>query len=475
VNSIILAATTNWLLKPFAWLLGVIFEGLFFVIQQLTTNQCLAITIILFTLLVRALMMPLMLSQQRSSRRMTRLQPKVEKIQNKYKGKTDVESQQKMNAEVQELYKANKANPASGCLPLLIQMPILFALFEVLRNVPFYVSEIGNLYETIAEMFMQNSNYVDIINSDTFSSAVSGLRNFDATTTDGVIDFLYHLSTSQWESLIETVPLTGETFTNAYELLVKYNTFGISPFIANLSENPGWTSWKIIFPLVSGATTFLSSWLSQRANEKRQKMANPNAVQTQQQQSMKMMTYIFPFMTAWFTASMPLGLGLYWIASNLFGIFSQWLSDQIIDREEYKEALKHLEELEERKKTRDEERVIAEKNKTGRLQGANVQSKAALAGGRANKPKQNLPSLSQQNDALKQQAVDVEAVEVTDAAENAGDAAAEAVTETADAVETAVETAEKKTPSVDEIFASMEAELRAKKEAAEAEEEEGES
>jgi len=109
-----LAATKNWLLKPFALLLALIFNGLFIVLKQGMTEQVLAIDIILFTFIVRAAMMPLMIKQQRSTRRMTLLQPQIDKIQAKYKNKTDPESTQKMNAEIQKLYSDNKANPMSG-------------------------------------------------------------------------------------------------------------------------------------------------------------------------------------------------------------------------------------------------------------------------------------------------------------------------------------------------------------------------
>ena len=161
MNFVNLAASTNWLLKPFAYILGLIFDGVFFVVTQVMEHQALAVTIILFTVITRTLLMPMMMKQQRSTRAMTRLQPKVEKIQDKYKNKKDPESSQKMNMEIQELYKKHNASPMSGCLPLLIQMPILFALFEVLRNVPFYVSDIGDIYNAMALQVKEVSGYAE--------------------------------------------------------------------------------------------------------------------------------------------------------------------------------------------------------------------------------------------------------------------------------------------------------------------------
>ena len=150
-----------------------------------------------------------MMKQQRSSRAMTRLQPKVEQIQNKYKNKKDPESSQKMNMEIQELYKKHKANPMSGCLPLLIQMPILFALFEILRNVPFYVNQIGDIYNSMALQVQSISGYADILTNN-FQAVINSLQDFDMNTTESIMDLLYHLSREQWTVLRDVTGLAGQ-------------------------------------------------------------------------------------------------------------------------------------------------------------------------------------------------------------------------------------------------------------------------
>jgi len=466
---IALAATTNWILKPFALLLSLIFNGLFTVISGWTTSQALAITIILFTLIVRLAMMPLMLNQQRSSRRMTRLQPKVQKIQEKYKNKKDPESNQRMQAEIQELYKQNKANPMSGCLPLLIQMPIIFALFEVLRNVPFYVNTIGELYERLATIVQGQAGYGDILTSN-FSTVIAGLRKFDVTTNTSVMDLLYHLTRTQWAELIETFGLASNAeFMKDYELVTEYNTFGITSVEAltfNLSEAPGWKGWGILFPLISGGTTFLQSWLSQHATEKRQKMASPDGIADTSQQSMKMMTYVFPIMTLFFTAQMPLGLGLYWIAGNIFAIFSQMISDAIIDKEEYKEAVKRRDELAARKAAQANSKSKVDKATGGRLGAAsNAQSKAALSGNKRaalnQQAKQTSVTPAEAKEDVVSETVEeasevIEAVEdVEDVMEEGIQAVEETVGQAEDAAEevpeTAEETAEEVTEALDDV------------------------
>ena len=388
MNFVSLAASTNWLLKPFAFILGYIFDGVFYVVTQLITNQALALTIVLFTIITRILLMPLMMKQQRSTRAMTRLQPKVEKIQDKYKNKKDPESSQKMNMEIQELYKKHNASPMSGCLPLLIQMPILFALFEVLRNVPFYVTEIGDLYEAMAVQVQGVAGYADKL-TEPFQAVINGLTKFDINKTESVMDLLYHLSREQWVTLKEITGLAGNTaFETSYELTHAYNTLGFDAFTFNLSEAPGWLGLGIIFPLISGGTTFLQSWMSQKSNERRQKMASKDGKITKQN-NMKMMTYVFPVMTAFFTASMPLGLGLYWIVGNIVGIFSQIIMDRILDREDYREALKRREELVEKKKLKEAAKSSIDK-KTGNRIGtaANANNKSSMAGNKVAAMKQ---------------------------------------------------------------------------------------
>ncbi len=93
------------------------------------------LSIVGLVLVIRSLLIPLFVRQIRSSREMQLIQPEIKKIQDKYKGKTDQESRQKLTKETMELYKTKKVNPFASCLPLLLQMPIFFALFNVLNGI----------------------------------------------------------------------------------------------------------------------------------------------------------------------------------------------------------------------------------------------------------------------------------------------------------------------------------------------------
>ena len=140
----------------------------------------LGITIILFTLIMRVILFPLTLKQQRSTRKTQRLQPKVQRIQDKYKNKTDPESTRMMQMEINDLYKENKTSPFSGCLPMLIQLPIIFVLFEILRNLAFYITDYGNMFNTLTTQVMNLPEYQTIL-QDNFADVIKSLQEFDIT------------------------------------------------------------------------------------------------------------------------------------------------------------------------------------------------------------------------------------------------------------------------------------------------------
>ncbi len=378
LNFIVLAQTKNFILKPIAWVLSKLINLIFTGVYSMTVSHSMAISIILFTFIIRAIMVPMTLKQQRSSRKMQRLQPQIAKIQDKYKGKTDPESRQRMSVEMQEIYSKNKTSPFTGCLPMLIQMPILFAMYEVLRNLPFYMNELGDIYTKMANTVMATNGYADVI-SESFSSVLKSISKFDAAKVNSIIDFLGHLSRTQWVEFMEATGLNSDAAFTALQV----KQASINSFIGfNLSEAPGWGFPGIIWPLLAGGTTWLQTWLMQRANDKRQKLVGRVAdEQKQQQQTMKMMNIFFPIMMGFIVVSTPLGLGLYWVVSNIFSLIQQVILDKIIDREEYREALRRRDEFEEKKRLKEIAKSSIDK-RTGKRIGTaqDAINKSAMAG-----------------------------------------------------------------------------------------------
>ena len=374
---ILLQPTNTFILKQLAWLFSYVITLIYNGVVAMTTTNAMGITIILFTLIVRVLLFPLSLKQQRSTRLMQRLQPKIQRIQDKYKNTTDPDSQRMMQMEMNEIYRENKTSPLSGCLPLIIQLPILFALFEILRNLAFYVTGFGSYFDTMTTQVMALPNYQTLI-TDNFAQVIKGLQKFDVTTFNSVKDLLAHFTTDNWKAFYELVPTIGQNaeFTRLVDLTQQLNSF----LGFNLTEGAGLGWPGIIWPVLAGGTTWLQTWLMTKANDKRTIAAGGNP-KANQNGMMKGMNYIFPFMTAFFVISMPLGLGLYWVAGNIFSMLQQLLVDKIVDGEEYKQALQHKQELEEKRRLKEVTKSNIDQ-KTGRRIGTadNAINRSSMAG-----------------------------------------------------------------------------------------------
>ena len=390
MDFVFLAQTTNFILKPIAWLFSFVIDLIYNGVVAMTTTQALGITIILFTLIMRVILFPLSLKQQRSSRKMQRLQPKIQRIQDKYKNKTDPESSRMMQMEMQDLYKENKTSPFSGCLPMLIQLPIIFVLFEILRNLAFYITDYGAYFDTLATQVTGIAGYQTIL-QDNFAEVIKQIQKFDSTTFDSIKDLLAHFTMENWNQLYEAVPaLAGDA--QFVEIVGK--TQQLNSFVGfNLTETGGLGFPEIFWPLIAGGTTWLQSWLMNKANEKRTIAAGGDPKKNNSNQTMKTMNVVMPLMTAFFVISMPLGIGLYWIAGNIFSILQQLLIDVIVDKEEYNQAVERKRELEEKRRLKEIARSNIDK-KTGKRIGTaeTAASRSSMAGNRkaaANKRVEN--------------------------------------------------------------------------------------
>ena len=141
---------TSGFLGPIAELLGLIMEGLFRFTSTFGVLN-IGLCIILFTLVTKLLMFPLTIKQQKSSKLMSVMQPEIQAIQKKYKGKQDQESMMKMNVETKAVYEKYGTSMTGGCLPMLIQLPIMFALYRVMYNIPAYVTSVRHYFDLIIE------------------------------------------------------------------------------------------------------------------------------------------------------------------------------------------------------------------------------------------------------------------------------------------------------------------------------------
>jgi len=323
----------NFIISPIANLLGMIMNFIFNMVHSIIPTGSLGFSIIFFTIVVRFILLPLMINQQKSMQRMQKVQPQIQKIQDKYKNKKDPEAQQKMSQEMAALYQKNKVNPLGGCLPLLIQMPIIFALFQVLRSPAVHIEQVGSIYTQLAEQVMTIPNYSTILEGFLKGKAI---RSFDPNSMDSVVMLLSQFHTFDWTQLLNQLGEIGTTMLTQMEGLIaqlqKMNFFlGI-----NLTDTPGMTFPGILLPIIAGGTTYLSTkfgMTNNTQNKGKDKASESTAAQTQ-----NTMMLMFPFLTAFMTYTLPAGLGLYWITSNVFQIFQQLAINKTLSSKKGKET-----------------------------------------------------------------------------------------------------------------------------------------
>lgn len=307
---------------PIAKLLGLVINVLFNVVYGFTQENSLGITIILFTIFVRLLMIPIAYKQQESMFVMRKIQPQIQKVQDKYKGMmNDPEIQRKMSMETQRIYRENNYNMFSGCLPLIIQMPIFFGLYYVMRHPFLYIDTINTIYEGLSDKIMDsiNAGGKDIV--ALFTQICTELKMEPGEIK--LSEFKYILNAIDPEQVKKFVDLTGS---GSVESLYNQKTV-IEGFLGlNLTETVGFAfNRKLILPVLSGFTTWLQTWLMSRKNTP----ADPT-MQSQQ----KVMNITMPLIMAWFTTSVPAGLGVYWVTGNVFMIIQQWILTKHFEKKE---------------------------------------------------------------------------------------------------------------------------------------------
>lgn len=331
------------ILGPIATLLGIISNFCFNIVYAITPVASLGITIIFFTIIVKALLFPLSIKQQRSMIKTQLLQPKLKAIQDKYKDAKDPELQQKMNLELSAVYRENKINPFSGCLPLLFQMPILFALYYVVQQPEFYITQISDVLNNISQFIELNLNPIKEALISVYTNLGDGnmpmeqiqyvmrvletqeMYGIDVATVNGITQGINAMSVADMQTFINTF-FTGFTQFSQSQIpiLVELNNlFAVKNEIynflfLNLVEAPGLGFPGIAVPVITWFTTYLTYKTSMSL----QNQAGPGNDMVQKQQKIMMM--IFPFMMAFMTINLPSGMGLYWNVTNLIQIIQQW-------------------------------------------------------------------------------------------------------------------------------------------------------
>lgn len=207
MTTIILTQYSGSILGPIARVLGWIMNWIYLFLSNVFGIENIGLTIIGLTILIYMCMLPMTVKQQKFSKLQQKMQPEIKAIQEKYKGRRDQESQMAMNEETQALYAKYGISPTGTCLPLLLQMPVFFALYRVIYNVPAYVSSVKMAFDGIVdgiintpgfqgtmEKFLEGLNLTNQIGADFNHTDIEVVKNF-------IVDSVYKMPTTGWGAL----------------------------------------------------------------------------------------------------------------------------------------------------------------------------------------------------------------------------------------------------------------------------------
>ena len=339
---ILLTQDSGIILGPVAKILGYLMEGIFFVIDKLGIPN-IGLAIILFTVIINLLMLPLTIKQQKFSKLNAKMNPEIQAIQKKYKGKNDQASAMAMQQETQEVYAKYGVSPTGSCVQLLIQMPILFALYRVIYAMPAYVSKIKEAFFPLVDKLIEQPGSAEFLQGFKNSGMYAKQFKNELFTSGNLeyvqntyIDCLNKASSTEWLSISEKFPELAGDVSATLEHLDVYNSFlGL-----NIANSPSFILGEALktgsYLLVVGAVAIplisaLTQWINTKLMPQPSSGGTGNESTDSVMQSMKVMNTTMPIMSAVFCFTLPAGMGIYWIAGAVVRSIQQILINKHID------------------------------------------------------------------------------------------------------------------------------------------------
>ena len=310
------------------WIMNAIYKVL-----DMVGIQNLGLCIIIFSILIYLCMTPLQIKQQKFSKLSAIMQPEIQKIQKKYQGKKDQDSMMKMQEETQAVYQKYGVSATGSCVQLAIQLPILYALYQVIQNIPAYVGSVYNVFNGVCTKILAVDGFTDIINNFIADNKMTRVRQV-TDNADSIVDFLYALSPSQWKSLQDISQFSGfsNQISKTASEIQKMQTFGV----LNIADQPlSYIKTGSLILIIAALAIPLLSWATQMLNLKLMPQAatqNGNDDNNAMASSMKTMNTVMPLMSAFFCFTFPVGLGIYWIASAVVRSIQQLLINRHLNK-----------------------------------------------------------------------------------------------------------------------------------------------
>ena len=335
------------ILGPVAKLLGYLMDWIFNGLYAIGIPN-IGIAIILFTIVIYMLMLPLTIKQQKFSKLSAKMNPEIQAIQKKYNGKKDNDSVMAMNQETQAVYAKYGVSPTGSCVQLLIQMPILMALYRVIYAIPAYVGKVKEIFIPMSEALYSQSgikNFIEgLSNANYFSSQFKNALYIDNDPTyvkNVIIDSFNRASTAEWHSAMDLFTGQSDLIGKAMVDFENFNNFlGL-----NIANSPSFTIKTALadkhFLLIIGALMVpvlaaLTQWINTKLMPQPE---NGNTQTDQMAATMKSMNVMMPLMSAFFCYTMPIGMGIYWIAGAVVRCIQQIVINKHIDKMDIDEII----------------------------------------------------------------------------------------------------------------------------------------
>lgn len=336
-----LLTKSNWfIIGPVATLLGFVMNGIYMFMDGAFSIENIAICIILFTVIVNLLLLPLTIKQQKSMKIQSVMTPELRAIEKKYKNKNDNASLMKKNEETQALYAKYGVSMMGSCVTLLIQMPILFAMYQVIWKIPAYISGVYNVYTDLVNKLLATPGAQEFLQQ----FATQGRVNFEKTgfTANTIIDVLYNFRPDNWTQLENQFPDLASVIASTASKTAQINSFiGINIADAPMSILQKGLSNGVLplvvavaIPVLSGLTQYLSTKLVPQQNNQ------PETEENAMASSMKTMNTVMPLMSVFIGFSLSAGLGIYWIANAVVRSIIQVIVNKEMEKLDIDELVK---------------------------------------------------------------------------------------------------------------------------------------
>ena len=337
MSDLFLTAYGGSILGPIAKVLGWIMDKIYVLLAGLGIEN-IALTILIFTILIYVCMFPITYKQQKFAVLTRKMQPEMKAIQDKYKGSRDQATMQKQQEETQALYDKYGISPTGSCVYMLIQMPILFALYRVFYNVPAYIGSVKNIFTELVNGIVATDGFATTMQTiyDESGIRLQQTPEFASADPDAVsnfiVDVLYKLPASGWAEVADKFPSLSSSIDSVVAKLEQINYL----FILNISDTPlnlvktGWAG-KDFGLIIAALMVPLLSYLSQLATIKLMP-TNTEGQSDQMAQQMKTMNLMMPLMSLFIGFTVPVGLVFYWIVGGVVRITQQYFLNKHFEK-----------------------------------------------------------------------------------------------------------------------------------------------